>query len=232
MDLSAYHRLSTTELVAQCAEQNRLFYQRQGNDQQFCLELFRRAIVKREDLAWTALVTQYRPQVERWIVREGSISVQILEELVADAIMRFWRAYTPNDFLRARGLSDVLGYWRDCAHSAVVDWQRRQRRETFLLDDLDDIPSPNGESDRWADTLAQQELRAELWRLILAHCQDEDDVLLIHRVFMEGHKPRHVFAQNPHRFVRQEVVYQRLRNLKDRLRRDSQFEALLQDYLR
>lgn len=232
MDLSDYHRLSTTELVARCAEQNRLFYQRRHNNQQFCMELFRRAIVKREDYAWTALVVQYRPQVERWILREGTTGAHIVEEIVADAITRFWRAYTPNDFLRARGLSDVLSYWRDCARSALIDWQRRHQRTDLALDDLDDQSVLASQDDLEAERVAQHELRVDLWRLVLAHCQDEDDVFLVQRVFLEGLKPRHVYSQNLDRFARQELVYQRLRNLKDRLRRDPELESLLQEYLR
>lgn len=231
MDFRDIQHLDTTGLIARCAEQNRSFYHRQANDERFCLELFRRAIVKREDAAWTAIVAQYRPQVERWIQRMGSVDVQLAEELTADAIMRFWRAYTPNDLFRARGLSDILGYWRDCARSAVLDWRRRTRREALSLDDLDGFTSPNKAGNPWEDRLAQQEIRAQLWHLVLEHCQDEDDLLLTRRVFVEGLKPREVFAQAPQRFTRQEEVYQKLRNLKDRLRRDPQVETLLRDYL-
>lgn len=207
MDFDDVHQRGTAWLIARCAEQNRLFYQRQAHEERFCLELFRRAIVKREDAAWTAIVTQYRPQVERWILRMGSVDEPTLDELAADAIMRFWRAYTPNDLLRARSLSDVLGYWRDCARSAMLDRQRRQRREALPLDDLDGFSLTSEPTDRWENRLAHREMQLEVWRLVLEHCQDEGDVLLTRRVFVEGCKPREVFAQMPRLFARQEDVY-------------------------
>ena len=186
------------ELSGRCAEQTARYYRQQGSDESFCLELFRRAIVCRDSTAWTTLLTIYQPQVERWVRQICERTTVDLEDLVQDSITRFWRAYTAADFARARGLADVLSYWRDCARSAVLDQQRRRRINSVPEELADSYAAPRGAStDGIADRVVHATARAQLWERVARHCQDEADLLLAHRVFVEGRRPREVFIENP-----------------------------------
>jgi DNA-directed RNA polymerase specialized sigma24 family protein len=183
-------------------------------------------------MAWTTLLTVYQPQVERWVRQICGPATVDIEDLVQDSITRFWRAYTAADLARARGLADVLSYWRDCVRSAALDQRRRHRINSVPEELADSYAAPRSASaDGVANRVVHAAGQAQLWGCVARHCQDEADLLLAHRVFVEGRRPREVFIENPQWYARQVEVYQRLRNLKDRLRRDPEFESLLRSCL-
>ncbi len=230
MDTQSARLLDTPSLAAECAEQTARFYQRQVSNPDFCFELFRRAILKREPTAWDALIAQYRPQIERWIRRVGPTDAETIEDLTQDAITRFLRAYGAEDLARASSLAAVLRYWQDCARSAVLDWQRKRPWVVSSLDSDEDARLDIVRSHENVEgQVARHEAGQRLWQLVRQHCQDETDVLLAHRVFVEGYRPREVYAENTPRFATQTEVYQRLRNLKDRLRRDPAVQSLREE---
>lgn len=217
-------------LRADCAEQMARFRLERANDPTPCLILFRKAIMHRDPVAWEALIAIYRPQIERWIRRRGfSVDANLLDELVQEAMVRFWRAFTPEQFVRSRSLAEVLSYWQDCATCAYLDWLRRSRNAPDALDDADGAPHPKATlSDTLPRGLVQVEARNRLWELVARQCQDEADRVLAHRIFVEGQRPRDVLQENPNHFAGINQVYQRLRNLKDRLRRTPELLELLE----
>lgn len=216
-------------LVADCVKQMERFRRKQANDPTSCLQLFHQAILQRDPAAWEALVTVYQPQIRRWIQKQGNIAdAALVNELVQETLIRFWRSYTPELFVRARSLADILRYWQDCAHSAYLEWQRRNRNAPVLLEEIENGSVSQTASDILPHNLVQAEARNRLWQLVLEQCRDELDRLLAHRIFVEGQKPREVFRENPERFESIEEVYKRLRNLKDRLRRNPNLLELLE----
>jgi RNA polymerase sigma factor (sigma-70 family) len=231
MSTHSIRHLKTVAIAERCAEETARFYQRKSSSDLFCYELFRRAILKRESAAWEALVKQYRPQIRRWIRRAGSPDEDSLEDLTQDAILRFWRAYNSDQFAQAGSLSEILRYWQDCARSALLDWSRRERHKVLLFDSHENLPHFLSAGDRPEVHMALREARLKLWELVRHHCKDEVDMLLAQRVFVEGCKPRQVHSECPQWFVRRTDLYQRLRNLKDRLRRDPLVQKLLRDCL-
>ena len=217
-------------LRADCAAQMERFRQEHSNDPTPCLLLFRKAILHRDPAAWEALVAVYRPHVQRWIRRRGfGADTNLLDELVQEALVRFWRAYTPEQLARARSLADILHYWQDCATSACFDWLRRNRNAPASLEEVDDQPIPEVlVPDALQHNLVWTETRARLWQLVARQCQDEADWIVAHRIFVEGQKPRDVLRENPDHFQNIDQVYKRLRNLKDRLRRTPNLLDLLE----
>lgn len=226
---NSVRHLDTETLAARCAEQTALFYQRKSSDELFCYELFRRAILKRDSAAWEALVQQYHPQIERWIQRTGSPDADTLHDLTQDAIVRFWRAYTADQFAKARSLAEILRYWQDCARSAYLDARRKDRAQVVSFDPIGSVAPASPRMERLEDRIALRQARQQLWERVRHHCQDEADRLLAQRIFIEGCKPAQVYREYPQWFVRPTDMYQRLRNLKDRLRRDPLIQQLLTD---
>lgn len=218
-------------LRSDCAAQMARFRQEHANDPTPCLALFRRAILHREPAAWEALLSVYRPYVQQWIRKPGVITdADLVDELVQEATVRFWRAYTPEQFARARSLADILRYWQDCAACAYLDWLRRGRNAPDALEETDRGPinSRTLTPDGMQQDLIRSEARDRLWQLVADQCGDEADRIVAHRIFVEGRKPREVFRENPEHFQSIEQIYRRLRNLKDRLRREPEILALLE----
>lgn len=223
-------QLDLSALQADCAAQMERFRQQRTNDPTPCLLLFRKAIMHRDPVAWEALIAIYRPQVQRWVRRRGfAADAHLLDELVQDALIRFWRAYTPEQLARARSLADILSYWQDCTASACFDWLRRSRNAPDLLEAADDDPvSEIGAPDGLQKNLERSEARSRLWQVVAEQCQDETDRMIVHRIFVEGQKPRELLQEQPDRFENIEHIYKRLRNLKDRLRRNPKLLELLE----
>lgn len=218
------------DLSADCAAQMERFRQERANDPTPCLALFQKAILHRDPIAWEALVAVYRPYVQRWIRGRGFVAdAGHLDELVQESLVRFWRAYTPEQLARAHSLAEILRYWQDCATCAYYDWLRRGRNAPASLDEADDEPPPKTlVSDALQRDLVQAEARGRLWQLVAEQCQDEADRIVAHRVFVEGQKPRDVFREDAAHFESIDQVYKRLRNLKDRLRRAPNLLDLLE----
>src|SRR5690348_10133353 len=57
-------QLSLAVLAQHCAIESTHFYRGRSHDTRFAFELFRRAIVDRDDLAWEHLYMHYSPLVE------------------------------------------------------------------------------------------------------------------------------------------------------------------------
>ena len=222
-----------TDLAAlrdDCLAQMERFQQERANDPTPCLSLFRKAILHRDHLAWDALEEIYRPHVRRWVRRRGFIAdANLVDELAQEALFRFWRAYTPEQFARARSLAEILRYWQECATSAYLDWLRRGRNTPDSLDETGDEPMPKDPvPDALARGLVRDEARNRLWHVVDEQCQDEADRILAHCIFVEGQKPGDILREYPDHFESIGQVYKRLRNLKDRLRRTPGLLELLE----
>jgi len=219
-----------TALATSCNEQMERFRRKQANDPTPCFQLFHKAILQRDPAAWEALIAVYRPYIQRWVRRRGiAADADLVDELTQEALVRFWRAYTPELFVRARSLAEILHYWQDCTTSACLEWLRRSRNAPTPLEETENGPSSWASvADTLTHNMVQAEARSRLWQLVVEQCRDESDRLVAHRIFVEGQKPRDVFRENPEHFQSVEQVYKRLRNLKDRLRRIPNLLELLE----
>src|SRR5260370_16961869 len=63
------HLLSINELARSCSEETNKFLRQSVSNDCYCLELFRRAIVKRDDDAWACIYQQYAPLVLTWVTQ-------------------------------------------------------------------------------------------------------------------------------------------------------------------
>ena len=83
------------ELAQRCAQETILYLKSLVNDTRYCLELFRRAISKRDELAWNAIIHQYKPSVARWVNRwadkhpDFPLARDEEEDFIDEAFIRF-----------------------------------------------------------------------------------------------------------------------------------------------
>src|SRR5206468_3108703 len=61
-------------LVRRCLAESERFYRGQPHDTRFSYELFRRALVDRDEIAWEQIYTHCSPLVESWVRRSGAFA--------------------------------------------------------------------------------------------------------------------------------------------------------------
>src|SRR5215472_4036096 len=137
MESSNFSHVSVTDLTRFCTEETNKFLKQVASDDCFCLELFRRAIVERNDDAWGSIYQQYAPLVLTWVTQHQSATPILGQEgsapLVNAAFAKFSQALTPAKIENFVSLAAILKYLKMCVHSVVADEVRA--RQTRLLED-------------------------------------------------------------------------------------------------
>ncbi len=118
--------MELTSLARRALAESRRFYRHEEYDPRYAYELFRRALVEREDAAWAMLFEQYTPLVEHWVRRTGAFTVsgETSDFFVSAAFTRFWRAIPAERFGAFPTLASLLNYLRRCATCVVIDSAR------------------------------------------------------------------------------------------------------------
>ena len=121
--------LSINELARCCCEETNKFLRQSVSNDRYCLELFRRAIVKRDDDAWACIYQQYAPLVLTWVTQHQSAAPMLGQDgsapLVNAAFAKFSQALTPAKMENFDSLAAILKYLKMCVHSVVAQglWQ-------------------------------------------------------------------------------------------------------------
>lgn len=186
----------------------------------FCLELFRRAIVKGSSLCWDYLHRLYYPLVRYWVNRRATrLSPDEIDDLVQDAFITFYRFYTPDRLAQAQRLGEVLRYLESCVATTVAEfWRRRQRSATQVEWKQETID--RNWSTASAEAIALENVQAqEIWSAVEARCQNRQERVIV-RLSRVGAKPRQIAAQHPRLFPTVQDVYRVKRTLFKRLSRD------------
>ena len=219
-------QLSLPALVRRCATESDHFYHNQPYDARFAHELFRRALVERDEIAWEHIYTHYSPLVESWIRRSGAFvgSGESSEFFVGAAFTKFWRAVSAERFATFATLAALLSYLQLCTSSVVIDSVRAQSWAEMVAEDA--LPT-----DQIARTSADDEAidrvsSAEFWRYIdtQLHCDAERAVVL--GSFVLGLKPGEICEQRPDLFANVGDVYNIKRNVLSRLSRNPELRRL------
>ncbi len=161
-------QLSINELARSCSEETNKFLKQNASDDRFCLELFRRAIVKRDDDAWACIYQQYAPLVLTWVTQHQSAAPVLGQDgsgpLVNAAFAKFSQALTPVKMGNFDSLAAILKYLKMCVHSVVADEvrsrQSRQYEET--LETIEHEPASDDPADDVVSNISAQ----GLWQVI------------------------------------------------------------------
>src|SRR5436305_1679669 len=126
---------SINELARCCSEETNKFFRPTVSNDRYCLELFRRAIVKRDDDAWACIYQQYAPLVLTWVTQHQSATPILGQEgsapLVNAAFAKFSQALTPAKMENFVSLAAILKYLKLCVHSVVADEVRARQMRQF-----------------------------------------------------------------------------------------------------
>lgn len=222
-------QLSVNDLARCCAEETNKFLRQSTSNDRFCLELFRRAIVRHDEDAWTCLYQQYAPLVLTWVNQHQSAASLLGQDggnpLVNTAFAKFAQALTPAKMGNFDSLAAILKYLKMCVHSVIADEvrsrQARQYEET--LDSIEQEPAADDPAEDVVSGLSAQ----HLWQVIQEELNGEDERLLIYLAYVQGMKPGEISAHNRHYFPSVEDVYRIKRNVLERLRRNRRLQSLL-----
>jgi hypothetical protein len=221
-------QLSVDELARCCAEETNKFLKQSASNDRYCLELFRRAIIKRDDDAWACVYQQYAPLVLTWITQHQSATSLLGQDgtapLVNGAFAKFSQALTPAKMQNFGTLAAILKYLKMCVHSVVADEVRsrhaRQYEETLEL--VEHEPA----SDDLADDVISSITAQGLWQIIQEELNGEDERILMYLVYVQGMKPGEVSSQYRHIFPTVDDVYRIKRNILERLRRNKRLQTM------
>jgi hypothetical protein len=189
-------------------------------------ELFRRAIVDREQAAWEAIHTRYRILLISW-ARQSSVSAMVDEQLddIADqAFARAWSALTPQRFQAFPSLATILGYLRNCVGAVLIDKARAQATRERTIQQLGVREAPTPE-----DLVIEELDRTSIWRLVSEVVETPQEEIIIRENILLEIPPRQILARWPDRFRSIGEVYASKRNLIGRLQRNSQIQQLYRE---
>ena len=218
-------------LAARCAEETQRFLLGLPVSGQYGMELFRRALVLRDERAWEVVYECYGPVVRRWanrIVRDPELAAC----LIVETFERFWLAVDAAKLRQFPDLPSLLRYLKLCLQTAALDRGRVSARRSIEVP-----PEQAGAAGRSAASamidVEREALdavaRREFWQVIQRHFRSEADRVLAQLSFVEDLPPREICRRVPTLFPTVSHVYKVKRNMLDRLRQSAAMRELAID---
>jgi hypothetical protein len=221
------HEVPLTELARRCREETLRFLRGEPREDAFCFEVFERAVARREDAAWEAIMAQYRGIVLAY-VGQHTVAAMVRESddyWVNRAFQRFWSAVGPERFAQFPDLASLLKYLKLCVHSVLMDEVRaRKAASASSLEEMSETaPAPTNAERTAIGKMAGQ----QLWETILRELQDEAEQVVAYLSFTRDLKPSEIFDKHPRLYASVGDVYRIKRNIIERLRRSPEVRAFL-----
>jgi hypothetical protein len=206
--------------LADCCMSEVNNYQKgEHSDDQFGIELFRRALTERDPLAWEFVQQCFHNIMLGWMrihpMRKVAIQFDSDENYVVQAFTRFWQAAAVNQNIEFRSLAAALRYLRATLNATILDTLRAysRARETPL-------PEP-GES---GELIArEQDDGLELWEVIRHLIPDERQQRVAYLLFHCRLKPREIVHHCSEEFSDVQEIYRLRRNIFERLLRNADY---------
>jgi hypothetical protein len=213
-------RMDLAALERHCVVESERFYRGHPHDTRFAYELFRRALVERDEIAWEYVYNHYRGLVESWVRRSGAFtsSGETSEYFVISAFTRFWQAVTAERFDSFASLAALLHYLQLCAGCVVIDSVRAQSWAEMMPEEA--LIFAKGTSVSPDEEAMERVSRAEFWDYINELLNDEAERVVLHSSFVLGMKPGDIYTRRPDLFASVNDVYNVKRNILGRLSRN------------
>jgi hypothetical protein len=212
--------LSIPQLAERC-QKEAIRFQRSGqSDPTFCYELFRLALTKNLDEAWSRLVAQYQVMVIRWAFEFGANDLNEEPTLFAnEAFSRMWQyGRKPETAAKLDSLGKCLSYLKKCVWSAVEDYRQRRRHE-LLVGDWQPLEAALPQGGGLEQQLIVTGLREAVRTLLAETIQNEKERRVAEALWLYDLKPRQVPEQYPDLFTSAAEVSQIRKNIIKRIQR-------------
>jgi DNA-directed RNA polymerase specialized sigma24 family protein len=206
--------MNLTELQCHCQCEMEKYSRYGSNTEEYCLEIFRRAMLLRDEQAWEILNQTFSSIILGWLRRHSCYTAAYRlhpeeKDYVTLTLERLWMVGVRNQTMEFRSLAGALSFLRISLNSVVIDTLREQGKEQPLTPETDfvEYPAPD------------EEESAELWECIKSMLPDKREQRLAYLLFYCNLTPRQVIHYCPQEFSNIQEVYQMKRIILDRLRR-------------
>ena len=114
------------QLAQRCAAEQQCYRQHQLSDDRYCLELFLRALYRRDELAWSLVYQQFFGTVLAWVHQHPCTNLVLTNEkpetYASEALSRFWVATRSSDDALPRfpTLASILAYLKVCLNGGYA----------------------------------------------------------------------------------------------------------------
>ncbi len=220
------------DLAHRCAQETQRFFEGQSYDPRYCFELFRLAIVERNQPAWEVIHAQYQSLVAGWVRQHRGFeaSGEEAQYFVNRAFEKIWVALTPDKFGRFSDLGPLLRYLKMCVHSVIVDHNRSvDQANRYAVSEESDIER-RAQDPTIEDRALDRVHGRQFWEWINARLHDEKERHVVYGSFVLGLKPRQIHDLFPETFQDVAEVHRVKQNVLARLRRDPEFQKLLDEH--
>jgi hypothetical protein len=195
------------------------------SDDARAFDLFRRAIVDRDEAAWAAAVERYRGLVCAWLAQRAPAGdLMNFDDLTIRVFERLWLAVSAERFNDFTGLPGILRYLKLCAAHAVID--ERRRMLTWERHRAEEDAALSVEGDRVDEAVVERLHAAALWAAVEQALSEPDQRLVIYLSFVVGLKPRQIVERAPEVFPTAQTVYACKRQALERLARHARLHIL------
>ena len=206
--------MSLSALADRCMSEINNYRRGEASSDQYCLEIFRRAIQEHDDAAWTLLVDRFKEFLlaafRRHPRSEAASRLDSPENYVARAFARFWNA-VHNQQVMFTSLGAALRYLRICLNSTILDMLRSYARTKEVP-----LPEPGFAGE---PAMEDQDEGGELWEVIRTMLPSEREQRLAFYLYQCNLKPREIVRLRPQEFSNVDEIYRLRRNIVDRLER-------------
>ena len=209
--------MSSSALADHCMREINNYRRGERSNDQYSLELFRRAMIEHDESVWTLLVERFDEYMlglfRRHLRREAASRLDSPENYVAKAFERFWLAAVHNQQLQFTTLAAALCYLRSCLNGAILDTLRAYSRSREVV-----LPEPG-----FPDEPAVEDHEEEgqgLWETIQDLLPNEREQRVAYLLFHCNLRPREIVRCCPQEFREVQEIYRLRRNIMERLLRD------------
>src|SRR5213078_3530300 len=179
---SPLHAMKLSLLAERCVKEMNKYRRGEVPDNQYGLELFRRAMIEHDSDAWTWVQKCFGEIVLSWLRRhprkEEAYRIDSEENYVARAFERFWLATAHNRQVEFSTLAAALQYLRASLNGAILDTLRACSRPK-------EVPLPEAGSPE-EPSVEDSVDSGELWELLREMFPAEREQRLIYLLFHCG----------------------------------------------
>ena len=217
--------LSLSELENRCKSEMNNYSRRVEHDGQYCLEIFRRAMLQGVSLAWELLHQIFKPTMLRWLRshphREAASRLESEDNYIVQAFERFWGSTVHKQQLEFKSLAAALSYLRASLNGAILDTLR-----TYSRAKEEPLPEPGFHG----EPAVEESDDSNVWQIIQHMLPDKRERRLAYLLFHCGFKSREIVQLFPKEFSNVQQIYRLHRHIIERLQRNrDRLQWLLSD---
>jgi len=222
-------QMSLSALADRCMREIEKYRRNEPYNEQYCLEIFHRAMVKHQSDAWELLQQRFTPTVRAWMrnhpQRDFACRHQPEEDYVAETFVRVWQASMRNT-LEFDSMAAALRYLKLSLQAAVIDTLRAYSKPK-------EVPLPVPGSDTYhieEPAIEDNYETGDMWKIIQSLLPNEREQRLAYLLYFNGLKAREIIRYVPEEFNDINEIYRLTRNIVERLTRNrDQFRWRLGD---